>query len=748
MLQRRIVPGIIRNLPTFQELGAALDTAGVVLSLEDARCDAATALCTLCTIANTNNNSGGANTNTNTIDAAKQCVKLASSILQHLARKWELQSVQNNDSKQDSGLDLTRNYVASLQNATQFLLLVLQQTPTVGDVDLAVHAMQLLTDWLQCIDSNAAILTRTTTTAARNNKTTNTMSDDVFKEELQAVLNNITSNCLTANLLLISSLSSSSLSSSDASSSSFSSVLEPAASRLLSILLSCMQQQGFMQQHVPGIASLAVTLMDGGGVPPQVWLALLSREVHLGNIMSTALRCMESSISSSSSKEKYAGMDTAVKTTHKLKQQQQQFTPDVVVATATAASNLALTQQQLTSAATASDSAESILLVLVQIAKEPQGGQLLVEQGVLVGMLTLARWLLAPEGGGLVDNEQQNTVNISSNGQKYNAAGHRINTSKTTLSNQTTMVDYAQAYFADGTRNPAHTAWCSILSLAGMLLATLPGHQAVEDAMLQLLVLSEQRLLLAIRPPAADWYEPLTLAMAQEAKYALFFLWTMTRLGGTWRMMLPDSLPACRRDSAALLSFLSMGQFDGLSLSGGSASVGLHQQLQMQGGEGGLGSIVCGPVSAHERAMSSKVDVRTAFALNTGWFGVLASSTSSSAGSYSWLLAERLYSCMQYALAFHLAICPEVNELENVAVSPEWVKPEALAAIQSQCLSVAECVCEANAPATTAVLLRSLIATLDSSTQLLQMESVQVDAQHEMKVQEMVLQASMVLDRR
>jgi hypothetical protein len=37
------------------------------------------------------------------------------------------------------------------------------------------------------------------------------------------------------------------------------------------------------------------------------------------------------------------------------------------------------------------------------------------------------------------------------------------------------LVDYSNAYLQDGTSNPAHTLWCSTLSLMGLLLAALPG---------------------------------------------------------------------------------------------------------------------------------------------------------------------------------------------------------------------------------------------------------------------------------
>lgn len=96
-------------------------------------------------------------------------------------------------------------------------------------------------------------------------------------------------------------------------------------------------------------------------------------------------------------------------------------------------------------------------------------------------------------------------------------------------------MDYSNAYRQDGSPNPAHRLWCCVLSLAAVLLAALPGHAAVEGAALQLVVEAEPRLLLAAEPPAASPQQPLTLAMAQESKYALFFLCGLARLSGQVR---------------------------------------------------------------------------------------------------------------------------------------------------------------------------------------------------------------------
>jgi len=54
----------------------------------------------------------------------------------------------------------------------------------------------------------------------------------------------------------------------------------------------------------------------------------------------------------------------------------------------------------------------------------------------------------------------------------------------------------------------------------------------VEGAALQLAVEAEPRLLLAAEPPTATPQQPLTLGMAQETKYTLFFLCGLARLSG------------------------------------------------------------------------------------------------------------------------------------------------------------------------------------------------------------------------
>ncbi len=139
-----------------------------------------------------------------------------------------------------------------------------------------------------------------------------------------------------------------------------------------------------------------------------------------------------------------------------------------------------------------------------------------------------------------------------------------------------------------------------------------------------------------------------------------------------WRMMLPHSLPAFRRATAAFLDFVASPGAQPLS---------------------------CAPVSTPERA-AARADgaadgangssSAAAFALGKGWFGAVAAGASvggdspaaGRAGGYAWQLAERLYSGAQYALAFQLALAPEVGEEELAELGPEWVRPATLLALQ------------------------------------------------------------------
>lgn len=151
--------------------------------------------------------------------------------------------------------------------------------------------------------------------------------------------------------------------------------------------------------------------------------------------------------------------------------------------------------------------------------------------------------------------------------------------------------------------------------------------------------------------------------------------------------MLPDSLPAFRRATAAFLDFAASPRNEPISCAPVSAS----ERAAARGSGGGEGSKAGGALAA---AGSSSATL----ALGKGWFEAVAagaggSSCTAPAGGYLWQLAERLYSSAQYALAFQLALAPEVGEEELADLGPEWVRPATLLALQASlgALNASEC---------------------------------------------------------
>lgn len=158
-----------------------------------------------------------------------------------------------------------------------------------------------------------------------------------------------------------------------------------------------------------------------------------------------------------------------------------------------------------------------------------------------------------------------------------------------------------------------------------------------------------------------------------------------------WRIMLPDSLPAFRRATASFLDFAASPGAEPFSCAPVSAAerAAARADAAAEGGSGGGDS--SGPSGG-----------APALHLNKGWFGAVAAGAGASvaasgggsssqagggarAGGYAWQLAERLYSAAQYALAFQLALAPEVGEEELAELGPEWVRPPTLLALQVGC---------------------------------------------------------------
>lgn len=96
--------------------------------------------------------------------------------------------------------------------------------------------------------------------------------------------------------------------------------------------------------------------------------------------------------------------------------------------------------------------------------------------------------------------------------------------------------------------------------------------------------------------------------------------------------------------------------------------------------------------SAHDSCLASHVLHPSGRSPAAGWFAACAPGAAAGAapGAHAWQLAEQLYACQRYALAFQLALAPEVGEDELGSLGPEWPKPATLLALQSDALEVAE----------------------------------------------------------
>jgi hypothetical protein len=153
--------------------------------------------------------------------------------------------------------------------------------------------------------------------------------------------------------------------------------------------------------------------------------------------------------------------------------------------------------------------------------------------------------------------------------------------------------------------------------------------------------------------------------------------------------------------------------------------------------------LMCVAVTDSEKALIKTQPPSTA--LSGGWFGVEACCTtggSSTTGAtnnvgsisqlqslegvgllngFTWELAEQLYSCAQYALAFQLAVAPEVSEAEAEQLGPEWPDATTLTTLCERCIAIIDPACAGNVAAHPAVrrILKTMVSILKSSVQLL-----------------------------
>lgn len=307
---------------------------------------------------------------------------------------------------------------------------------------------------------------------------------------------------------------------------------------------------------------------------------------------------------------------------------------------------------------------EAILLLALKVAQVPQGAAMLADQGIARHLISLSKWLFAAEGGDLLLEERPGEAMLMIDG-----TGGTGTISSHEPPPATAMVDYSRAYSQDGTASPAHKLWCTTLALMGILLSSLPGNRSIEEASLQLVVLTQDRILLAINPPEASPGQPLTMTMCQETKYSLFFICgLLTRLAGEWRYALPESIPLMRQATAALISFVAAA----------------------------MPGAVCVAVTAAEKSRAGVVMMKKMMgegSLEEGWFGVCRRGGEDGGGGHQlslfhFQLARELYSCAQYALIFQLAVAPELGEEEAEGggreLGPQWPVPAALSRLAEQ----------------------------------------------------------------
>lgn len=305
---------------------------------------------------------------------------------------------------------------------------------------------------------------------------------------------------------------------------------------------------------------------------------------------------------------------------------------------------------------------ECIVLLSMQVANVPEGAALLAEQGLLARLPAMARWTLDPGAGDLMRGSADGAT------------------------------DYSNAYLLDGSVNPVHKLWCAVLALTSIMSTTLQGHQRVEEAALQLAVLAQDRLLIAINPPDATPVQPLTLAMCQETKCALFFIHSLAPSIGRWMVAVPEGILAMRQATAALLNFLSLPN-----------------------------PAFCTPVSGAEKE-SNSFDKTSSFILDQGWFSICASEAdASSFNNFSWQMALELYSCAHYALAFQLKMAPELGEEEAALPSSERPSSEALKSLFMQSVALLHLLLQMERNSLLLKLLRCLIAVMTGSLRLLSM---------------------------
>ena len=348
---------------------------------------------------------------------------------------------------------------------------------------------------------------------------------------------------------------------------------------------------------------------------------------------------------------------------------------------------------------------EAILLFALQAAQVPKGAELLIEQGVAEVLLSLGAWCQAPSphGGNLLGLSPQSSVDYSNAYTCISTAGSST---------------YVHAI--------EHRLWCATLGAMGLLVACAPTDPRVLHPALQLVIRSDARIQLAVSPPAATDQQPVTLAMAQEARYALFLLCGVARqMGGQWRMALPHAIPALRRATASLLAFIAEGPLC-------SPATATPTPATSTTAAGSAAELVCAAVTEIEQVAAKAPAPNNALS-SAGWFGVpIVPGTESAAASMlhppstalTWDIAEQLYACAHYALIFQLGVMPEVSEAEAVegGLGAEWPTAVTLRTLCEQCIEVIDPGCAGHAAANPVVkrVLKMMVAVLRGGGQVLE----------------------------
>ncbi|PRW56624.1 Nucleoporin NUP188 like isoform B [Chlorella sorokiniana] len=657
---RRLGSVLLQQLDQLRGLSGWLEAASVGASLEDARLAAITALKALLTTAHkqwaAGGGEGGASAatvaggsiTTAVVQAALAVVADALADVANCAKERAGNAVQA-AAAEAAAVDPAGAHLSNLAEAAYCLLLLVQRWGGSGaaavsaaeeDAAAALCAglLQATGDWFEALESTD-------------------LASFSTSPDAQPAAASIAHSLLAAALVLLPAAPATTDIAAPLSQAQLR--LQAVATQLLPLLLAACHRQ---PPQLVLIVSLATALIDRL-VPAAAWLPLVRSHLHFGNLLQSMLVSLHSAAQQAAAARREAAA-------------QQHHHAHHHAAPAGGAPALPAPQQAqqeaqqeaagLLSPLAAASVEEAVLLLALQLAQTRSGAELLVEQGAVAHALALGKWLLVPEGGDLMGETPA---------QRHASAGPPGSAAAAGTSpapGGTGVVDYSNAYRQDGSPNPAHRLWCCVLSLMAVLLAALPGHATVEQAALQLAVEAEPRLLLATDPPAASQQQPLTLAMAQEAKYALFFLCGLARLSGQWRLMLPDSLPAFRRATASFLDFAASPGNEPISCAPVSASERAAARSASAASEGSKAGGALVAIGGSSRAGSSAT-----LALGKGWFEAVAagaggSSSTAPAGGYLWQLAERLYSSAQYALAFQLALAPEVGEEELADLGPEW----------------------------------------------------------------------------